>query len=106
MTTTEQAFATIADRLLAESAVTEGTGFGSAPGLRVHNKIFAMLLRGELVLKLPASRCAELVTEGRARPFDAGKTRPMKQWITLTADPAGWSALTDEALAFVRSAKR
>ena len=59
-------FGAIAERLLSEDGVTEGTGFGANAGLRVGGKIFAMLVRGELVVKLPAVRCVELVSSGIA----------------------------------------
>jgi hypothetical protein len=42
----ERSFEVLADDLLADPDVTEGTGFGSNPGLRVHRKIFAMLVQG------------------------------------------------------------
>jgi hypothetical protein len=99
----EAAFAAIAARLLAEEGVSEGTGFGANAGLRVGGKIFAMLVRGELVVKLPAVRCVELIAAGRARPFDRGQGRPLKSWITVgEAAVAQWPALASEALAFVR----
>jgi hypothetical protein len=106
MTEKERAFAAIADRLRTEPDIDEGTGFGKNPGLRVNRKIFAMLVRDELVLKLPASRCAQLVAAGRARPFDAGKAHPMKEWVTVPGTPDTWPTLADEALVFVRGAKR
>ena len=64
----EAAFAAISARLLLERDVSAGTGFGSNAGLRVKGKIFAMLVRGELVVKLPAARCVALVSSGLARP--------------------------------------
>jgi hypothetical protein len=49
----EQQFEQLSARLLTDPAVSRGTGFGSAAGLRVGRKIFAMLGRdGELVVKL------------------------------------------------------
>jgi len=39
----EQLFERLAVQLLADPAVTRGSGFGSTPGLRVGGKIFAML---------------------------------------------------------------
>ena len=65
--TAEESFATIVDHLLREPFVEQGTGFGTNPGLRVRGKIFAMLVRGELVLKLPADRCEFLVSADAAR---------------------------------------
>ena len=100
----EQSFAVLADDLLADPDVTEGTGFGSNPGLRVHRKIFAMLVRGQLVVKLPAARCAQLRDDGEAAAFDAGKGRPMREWIAVSDDAmARWPELAAEALGYVRS---
>ena len=100
--TAEESFATIADRLLREPFVEQGTGFGSNPGLRVRGKIFAMLVRGELVLKLPADRCEFLVAADAARPFDGGKGRPMREWVSVSDEvEPDWLRLAREALAFV-----
>jgi len=100
----ERSFAALADDLLADPDVTEGTGFGSKPGLRVHRKIFAMLVQGQLVVKLPPSRCAQLRDDGDAAAFDAGKGRPMREWIAVGADSTGrWPDLAAEALGYVRS---
>lgn len=101
----EQSFAVLADDLLADPDVTEGTGFGSNPGLRVHRKIFAMLVGGQLVVKLPAARCTQLCDDGEAAAFDAGKGRPMREWIAVSEDAkASWPDLAAEALGYVRSA--
>jgi TfoX/Sxy family transcriptional regulator of competence genes len=111
MRSPEEHFAAVVDDLLDEPGVTppgadaaSGRKFGSN-GLKVHNKIFAMLVGGHLVVKLPAERVAELIAAGKAEPFDAGKGRPMKEWATLqsTSDEA-WLQLAREALDFVRPA--
>lgn len=101
--THQAANAAIADRLLREPDVAEGTGFGSTPGLRVQGKIFAMLAPGGLVVKLPARRCAELVAEQIGQPFDRGQGRPLKEWIVLNhANKQDWPRLALEALTHVR----
>lgn len=77
-----------------------GRGFGRS-ALRFRGRIFAMLVRGRLVLKLPEERVDALVRSGEGVPFDANKGRPMREWLSL--DPASgldWLALAREALDF------
>jgi TfoX/Sxy family transcriptional regulator of competence genes len=100
--TPEQLWEPIARDQLAKRGVSSGTGFGTGEGLRVSGKIFAMLVRGELVVKLPKDRVDELVQAGAARHFDAGKGRPMKEWASVPASASRrWKGLVEEARAFV-----
>ncbi|HEX4704857.1 MAG TPA: hypothetical protein VH352_22200, partial [Pseudonocardiaceae bacterium] len=79
------------------------SGFGSH-ALRVRNKIFAMLVRGHLVVKLPKTRVTELVAAGQGDHFDANKGTPMKEWLSLDPDSSlPWLPLAKEALTFVGS---
>ncbi len=105
MTSVEASFATISDRLLREPGVDEGTGFGANPGLRVGGKIFAMLVGGQLVLKLPAARCEVLVFADAAVPFERGQGRPLREWVVVSDEiESDWPALARESLEFVRGA--
>ena len=100
--TPEQLWSPIAKDQLAKRGVTSGTGFGTNEGLRVSGKIFAMLVRGELVVKLPKDRVDELVDVGAARRFDAGKGRPMKEWASVPVSASRrWKGLVEEAKTFV-----
>jgi len=100
--TPEQLCEPIARDQLAKRGVTGGTGFGTNEGLRVSGKIFAMLVRGDLVVKLPRGRVDELVEAGAARRFDAGKGRPMKEWASVPASASRrWKGLVEEARTFV-----
>jgi hypothetical protein len=72
--------------------------------LRFNGKIFAMLRRGRLVVKLPAARVDALVGAGSGVRFEANKGTPFKEWLSL--DPQSglaWSALAREALEFARN---
>jgi hypothetical protein len=98
----EERFEQLAAGFLADSEVAEGTGFGSAPGLRVNGKIFAMLLKDELVVKLPKERVDELVATGAGKQFDPGHGRLMKEWASVAPDSSeDWERLAGEALKFV-----
>jgi len=104
----EERFATVVDMFAGRPGVTipgeDGRrGYGSS-ALKVHGSIFAMLTRGHLVVKLPRHRVEALIEAGTGGPFDAGKGRPMKEWLTLTEDDTeAWLTLAGEAHDFVRS---
>ena len=86
------------------AGVTAGTGFGKAVGLRISGKIFAFPKDGELILKLPSSRVAELIESGAGRPWGPG-TKVMKEWVTVSgAATEDWAPLVTEARTFVGSA--
>lgn len=98
----ERRFEQLASRFISRPDVTQGTGFGSSPGLRVRGKIFAMLVGGGLVVKLPKDRVDELVATGVAARFDSGRGRVMKEWATVPIGRvADWERLAVEAFAFV-----
>jgi hypothetical protein len=102
--TPEDVWQRIAESELARPGVTAGTGFGRSEGLRVSGKIFAMLVKGQLVVKLPKDRVEELTTSGMGQPFDPGHGRLMKEWATIPATAAGrWRKLVEEARVFVSS---
>ncbi len=81
---------------------TKGFGFG---GLTVTGKLFATPRGETLLLKLPAPRVAELIAAGEGAAFDAGKGKPMREWV-LALPHAAWPDLAREALAFVGAGRR
>src|SRR5918996_2579091 len=94
-------------RFSAEPDVTPpsgGTGFG-ASGLKAGGKLFAMLSKGELVLKPPKPRVDELVASGTGTRFDPGHGRVMKEWVAIAPSHGGeWGELAEEARQFVGGA--
>lgn len=83
-----------------EPRVTVGKLFASM-GLKVDGKIFAMVVRGNLVVKLPKARVEELVSKKAGSYFDPGHGRLMKEWITMSAKKPDSLTLGREAFAFV-----
>ncbi len=95
-------FERLARRFISEPTVSQGTGFGSMPGLRVQRRIFAMLAGDALVVKLPKDRVDQLVAAGVAARFDPGHGRVMKEWVTVPTDQADdWDQLAADALGYV-----
>jgi hypothetical protein len=96
-------FETLCEEFAETPGVTlpgDGRGFGSR-ALRINRSIFAMLVDGRLVVKLPQDRVTDLINARHGEPFDGGKGTPMKEWVVLVADEATCRALVQEALGFV-----
>jgi hypothetical protein len=69
----------------------------------VRNRVFAMHVGDDLVIKLAPERVAELIGTGIAIPNLVGG-RPMKEWATLPlATESRWLALTRESLDYVHN---
>jgi TfoX-like protein len=106
-----QRFAALVEELAIRPGVgppSAGTrrGFGSA-ALTVDGSIFAMVVGGGLVLKLPRHRVEGLVAAGTGIPFTAANGTPMREWVALDhGTPESDLALAEEAMEFVRSRKR
>ena len=109
--TPEEHFATVVEELLNNPDVTPPAdetqskkSFGSS-GLKIHNKIFAMLVRGKLVVKLSKARVDALVTSGDGERYDPRHDgRLMKEWIMVEpTSEVEWLPLAREAMEFVGS---
>src|ERR1700761_6338390 len=105
--TPQERYEDLVDELIGADGVTPPTGssgFGRS-ALRYRRKIFAMFVRGQLVVKLPRTRVDELVAAGHGGRFDANKGTPMTEWFSLDPDSAlPWPPLAREALDFARDA--
>jgi hypothetical protein len=99
---TEADFWAVAEPLLTAATVTRSTMMG-LPCLRANGRFFASFDRRAtaLVVKLPEARVNDLIQSGTARPF-APSGRPFREWASVDSGRSEmWSALLDEALAFV-----
>ena len=98
-----EAWLRIEESELRTAGVTAGTGFGKAVGLRISGKIFAFPKNGELILKLPSSRVAELIESGAGRPWGQG-AKVMEEWVAVSgAASEVWAPLVVEARTLVGS---
>ncbi len=61
----------------------------------------ANAFRGQYVVKLPADRVKTLVSSGSGDHFDAGKGKPMKEWLAISGREDVWMRLAKEAYQFV-----
>lgn len=94
-------FNAIVESYASNSSVVKRRMFSSENVLAVNGKIFAMLNRNDLVVKLSKQRVDELVASRTAGHFDPGHGRLMKEWVSIPAGRHDWAALVNEAFAFV-----
>jgi hypothetical protein len=99
-------FKPVADAFAKVRGVARRRMFSSENTFSVNGKIFAMLVRGALVVKLPKERVDELVEAGHGKRFDPGQGRLMREWIAVEADALPWVALAKEAHQFVVRGRR
>ena len=96
-------FASIVQKLLKERGVTQAKMFG-VPGLKIGRKMFAMWMKGELILKLPKERVDTIVASKRGKRFYHlfDKSHLMKEWVSIGhKNKYNWVKLTQEAKDFV-----
>jgi hypothetical protein len=106
VTEVQPLFDEAADRLMAQHAdVRPGRMFAS-DGLRTGDKFFAMVSKGDLVLRLPEDRVGELTASEDATAFEVGGRR-MREWVRVTPpDAQACEGLMEEARDFVKAQSR
>jgi hypothetical protein len=73
-----------------------------SPGLRAAGKFYGFATTTHLVVKLPATRVAELIGNGAGEPCSPRPGRPMREWVRLpAADEETCVAFLLEARTFV-----
>lgn len=98
----DPSFAPVAKAFAKDRNVTAGLMMASY-GLKVKGKIFAMLVRGQLVVKLPKHRIDEMIEDGKGQRFDPGHGRLMKEWVVIFAKKESWVGIAQEAHSFVKT---
>ena len=97
-------FAPVVEAFTRDAAVSSGVMMSSF-GLKVKGKIFAMMVRGKFVAKLPQARVDAIVANGLGKNFDPGHGRLMKEWVAVESDSVDWIGLAREAREFVERVK-
>jgi TfoX/Sxy family transcriptional regulator of competence genes len=97
-------FAPIVRAFAGDKKISLGKMFGSV-GLKTNGKVFAMLVKGKFVAKLPKERVADLVASTGAKYFDPGHGKLMKEWVALAGSENLWINLAKEARRFVEGGK-
>jgi hypothetical protein len=99
-----EAFADAPDVPLPSDDPTMQRGFGSS-ALKVKGKIFAMLARDRLVVRLPKARVDAYIAAGNGARFDPRHDgRVMKEWLVVAPGREDdWLPLAQEALRYVAS---
>ncbi|HVA52489.1 MAG TPA: hypothetical protein VNF05_03135 [Acidimicrobiales bacterium] len=102
MASVKELFDVVTEHLVATDERVEAGKILHSEGLKSGGKFFAFTRHGELVVKLPRERVTQLIAEGTGSPFDAGKGRPMREWVVLRpTDLASCTGHVAEALEFV-----
>jgi hypothetical protein len=97
----DPAFVPVVKAFTRDRRVGLGKMFSSKSVLNVDGKIFAMFVKGNLVVKLPKARVEQMTAAGVGRPFDPGHGRLMKEWVSVADRKVPWVPLAREARAFV-----
>jgi hypothetical protein len=102
----EEMFDAVRVKLADDVQVEQGRMF-RAVGLKTAGRFFAIVVKGELVVKLPVERVDDLVAAGTGRRFDPGHGRLMREWIGLRPeDAAACEGYVAEARRFVGAGPR
>ena len=99
-------FAPVVAAFAIDRRVSQKRMFSSRNVLNVDGKIFAMLVKDKIVVKLPRQRVDELVGARKGSYFDPGHGRLMKEWVAVEAGRVNWVALATEAYHFVKGGRR
>jgi hypothetical protein len=99
-------FALVAAAFATDRRVRQKRMSSSQNVFNVNGKIFAMLVKNKLVVKLPRQRLDDLVRARKGGYFDPGHGRLIKEWVTVEAGKGNWVGLATEACHFVKGGQQ
>lgn len=98
-------FNRIVDELVMQHADVAAGKMMSSPGIKVNDKVFAFLAKGDMGFRLGPDFDLDAAGVKAPRPLSPFKTKPpLKGWFLVPADESDiWWDLSEHALAFTRS---
>lgn len=100
----DEVFAAVSRRVLVDFPDDEPGRMLHAPGLRTSGRFYAFASDDDVVLKLPATRVAEMISTGAGVECSPRPGHPMREWVKLVApEPPACLAAVLEARSFVAS---
>lgn len=97
------AYAALARRFIGQPRVSlpaEKAGKFGSNALKVDGKVFAMLVKGALAVKLSPAEVESATIAGHGEPLAMGR-RVMKEWLLVSEASQRWYAIAERARAFV-----
>ena len=72
--------------------------------LKIRKKMFVMLNKGRLIVKLPKERVTQLLNSREGQPYDPGNGKIMKEWIIIPVEFCNkWIEIAAEGKEFALS---
>jgi hypothetical protein len=102
----DPAFSKVIAAFAGDRSVTLGGKFGTTSLMR-DGKVFAMLMKGRFIAKLPAAEVDGVVgtSAGEAEHLVMGR-RKMNEWLAITGGQRRWVPLARKAYEFVAPKKK
>lgn len=98
----DEVFAAVSRRVLAEFPDDEPGRMLHSPGLRTSGRFYAFASDDDVVLKLPATRVAGMISSGAGLECSPRPGHPMREWVKILApDETTCLARVLEARSFV-----
>jgi len=97
--TAEESWSKVKEHYLKMSGVQK-----QGESLKICRKMFAMLSKGNYVVKLPKERVRDLLSSGEGLPYDPGNGKIMKEWVIIPEELFGrWVEYASEAKKFAKT---